>query len=66
MHFLLAQASPGRWIFCLPFAHLEPFYQSCGFSTLPPLITLPAPILTKQQWCRETYEDPVIAMARKK
>lgn len=66
VRFLLAQADPGRWIFCLPFAGLEAFYRSCGFAPLPPLITPPGPIQVKHDWCRQTYEEPVLLMATKR
>jgi len=32
---LLAQAPPGR-LWCIPFAHLSAFYESCGFAPAPP------------------------------
>ena len=66
VRFLLDQAEPGRWIFCLPFAHLADFYRSCGFSLLPERVSPPGPIAEKQRWCLNTYEDPVLLMACKK
>jgi GNAT superfamily N-acetyltransferase len=55
----LLRYAAGRTVYCLPFAKLEGLYRSAGFETTE---EGPAQILAKLEWCRRTYEEPVLLM----
>ncbi|MGV3597308.1 MAG: GNAT family N-acetyltransferase [Bacteroidota bacterium] len=54
MH-LLQQAPEGKTVYCIPFAHLEGFYKSCGFSNAEINDSLPAEIKQKIGYCNQTF-----------
>lgn len=54
MH-LLQQASEGKAVYCIPFAHLEGFYKSCGFADTEINDALPAEIKQKIGYCNQTF-----------
>lgn len=51
-------------LYCLPFSHLQPFYASCGFTTVDENAALPPAITAKIAWCRQQYADPVSTLKR--
>lgn len=46
-------------VYCIPFAELESFYASAGFARTD---DAPRQVLDKLEWCRRTYEKPVLLM----
>jgi predicted GNAT family N-acyltransferase len=54
MH-LLQQAPKGATVYCIPFAHLENFYKSCGFADTEINDALPAEIKQKIGYCNQTF-----------
>ena len=53
-------------VWCIPFAHLTPFYGQFGFKKLDPsTIVLPPQILEKYNWCTSSYPNDVSFMIRK-
>lgn len=54
MH-LLQQAPEGKAVYCIPFAHLEGFYKSCGFADTEINDALPAEIKQKIGYCNQTF-----------
>jgi N-acetylglutamate synthase-like GNAT family acetyltransferase len=61
--YLLANSTRYEIIYCLPFAHLAPFYQRFGFKTVTASATIPQEVSAKVDWCRDTYEHPVLLHA---
>jgi GNAT superfamily N-acetyltransferase len=60
---LLARAAPGTGrLWCIPFAHLAAFYQSCGFVAAPP--PWPRPIADKVDECVAHALPAVVVLAR--
>jgi len=60
---LLANSTVYKTIYCLPFAHLAPFYQRFGFKPVATTATVPQEVSAKVDWCRNTYEHPVLLHA---
>ena len=56
-----AARSPGERLWCIPFAHLAAFYQSCGFAPAPP--PWPAAIADKVADCA-AHAFAVVVLAR--
>jgi len=56
-----AAREPGERLWCIPFAHLAAFYQSCGFAPAPP--PWPAAITAKVADCA-AHAFPVVVLAR--
>lgn len=52
--FLLSHRD-GQTVYCIPFAHLTPFYEQFGFS---PCQHIPQALWDKLTWCQERYEHP--------
>ena len=61
----LLQRSPYPALYCVPFAHLEPFYGSFGFLPVADPATVPPEITSKVRWCRTTYPEGVGLLVRK-
>jgi hypothetical protein len=59
---LLQQAQTGKIVYCIPFAHLEGFYKSCGFSYAEINDTLPAQIKEKIGYCNQTFETKTLLL----
>jgi N-acetylglutamate synthase-like GNAT family acetyltransferase len=55
--FLLSSKITGSTIYCLPFGHLQGFYESEGFKEVSKedIAKVPKEILEKHRWCNETY-----------
>jgi GNAT superfamily N-acetyltransferase len=49
-------------LFCVPFKHLEMFYQRFGFLPVDPSLSLPSKIAQKTSWCKTTYKTPVTVL----
>lgn len=65
VRFLLAE-SRFELMYCLPFAHLKPFYEKLGFRDLSPheRDLVPLAISKKLDWCRRSYESKALLMCR--
>jgi predicted GNAT family N-acyltransferase len=61
--YLLANSTSYEIVYCLPFAHLAPFYQRFGFKPVTTFATVPQEVSAKVDWCRDTYEHPVLLHA---
>ena len=55
----LLQHARGRDVYCIPFAHLESMYAEAGFTRTN---DAPRAVLQKFEWCKRTYEHPVVLM----
>jgi N-acetylglutamate synthase-like GNAT family acetyltransferase len=64
VEFLLKQASLSQTIYCIPFEHLRPFYQSFGFIPCKHTEQLPKKILDKYFWCKQQYTQPTTLLYR--
>ena len=64
--FLLESASKNTTLYCLPFAHLHPFYKSEGFQEVEEqdLSEVPKEILEKHRWCNQTYPHKVLLLSQ--
>ena len=51
-----------KTVYCLPFAHLEGFYTSCGFRPVTDTSSVPAKVLQKREWCLKTYPQPTLLL----
>ena len=60
----LSKHSKHPKLFCIPFVHLETFYQRFGFSPIDPTITVPQKIIQKMNWCGTAYETPMVLLCR--
>lgn len=60
--YLLSQGKKYTVIYCLPFAHLQSFYESCGFSVCENTESVPAEIMHKHAWCNQTYPHKVLLL----
>jgi GNAT superfamily N-acetyltransferase len=58
VQFLLKQARPFQTVYCIPFQHLVPFYQSYSFEDYKDLNQAPHEIVAKYLWCKEKYPHP--------
>lgn len=61
MH-LLNQVSAGTTVYCIPFAHLEGFYKSCGFADTEINDALPAEIKQKIGYCNQTFSAKTLLL----
>src|SRR5688500_7988295 len=59
---LLTRASIVDVIYCIPFAQLESFYTSCGFTRCEMTGDVPRLVRDKVEWCASTYDEPVVLM----
>lgn len=59
--YLLGQAQE-KPVYCLPFAHLESFYTSCGFRPVAAIANVPEKLAQKWKWCQKTYPQPTILL----
>jgi len=57
----LLRHTRGRDVYCIPFADLEPLYTSAGFARSG---DAPLSIREKLEWCRVTYDRPVVLLAQ--
>lgn len=66
VRFLLESKIPSSTVYCLPFIHLQDFYESEGFQTVPEqaYYQIPKEILEKHRWCNETYLHKVLLLYR--
>ena len=55
VRFLLTLDRPGRQLYCLPFVHLEAFYEKFGFRRVLDDATVPEPLRDKLRWCGTRY-----------
>src|SRR5690606_8651693 len=57
VRFLLENRVSKSTVYCLPFAHLQNFYEGEGFGEISgeDLSQVPDDILKKHRWCNETY-----------
>ena len=60
----LLQHSPYQQLFCIPFAHLEGFYQGFGFKPITPETTVPSIVTEKINWCTKEYPASVNLLLR--
>lgn len=61
--FLITQ-DRGITLYCLPFEHLQSFYESCGFELVVDQLEVPEPVLTKWKWCNTTYTGKTLLLAQ--
>ncbi|WDE13814.1 GNAT family N-acetyltransferase [Thalassomonas haliotis] len=52
---LVKNAAGYQKIYCLPFAHLQAFYQKFGFAPEQELTKVPRVVLEKHNWCNSSY-----------
>jgi GNAT superfamily N-acetyltransferase len=57
----LLRRAGGRDVYCIPFAELQALYATAGFVRCD---DAPAPVREKYEWCRTTYDQPVLLMKR--
>jgi len=63
VNFLL-QHSPYQQLFCIPFAHLEGFYQGFGFHPVSDKAAVPCVVAEKVNWCAKEYPASVNLLLR--
>ncbi|MBB6611995.1 GNAT family N-acetyltransferase [Pontibacter sp. Tf4] len=61
--FLVAQVT-GKTLFCLPFEHLQHFYESCGFKPVADPGRVPPKVLQKWEWCNQVYPHKTLLLTR--
>ena len=61
--YLLANSTRYEIVYCLPFAHLAPYYQRFGFKPVSTTASVPQEVSAKVDWCLDTYEHPVLLHA---
>jgi len=64
IQFLLGRKDFLSRVYCLPFIHLQSFYESEGFREVSAkdLAKVPLEILDKHSWCNETYPYEVLLL----
>ena len=60
----LLENSSFSCLYCIPFAHLERFYEQFGFVRVCEPVVAPELVVDKFSWCAEVYESPVVLMKR--
>lgn len=60
VNYLLQHSDEYRQIYCLPFSHLEGFYQRFGFKPCQNLVEAPSAVVEKHSWCNATYKDKTL------
>ncbi|WP_281558780.1 GNAT family N-acetyltransferase [Thalassomonas sp. RHCl1] len=58
--YLVKNATDYQKIYCLPFAHLQAFYQKFGFAPEQELTKVPRVVLEKHNWCNNSYEHKTL------
>jgi len=58
--YLIRNAGDYQKIYCLPFAHLQAFYQKFGFAPEQELTKVPRVVLEKHKWCNSSYEHKTL------
>ena len=53
-------------LYCLPFASLEGFYGSMGFTPVKYMEKVPQAVTKKYQWCNSHYDKPVLLLEKSK
>ena len=53
-------------LYCLPFAELESFYGSMGFTPVKDIAQVPQAVIKKYEWCNSNYDKPVLLLERSK
>jgi GNAT superfamily N-acetyltransferase len=66
VEYLLAHASRCERLYCIPFAHLERFYTSCGFAPVGPGDAVPEAVRGKLDWCHTRYPEPVRLLVKER
>ena len=66
VEFLLNHTATPSTIYCIPFQHLVPFYEHCGFRSCPDFSNVPEEILDKFDWCAKKYTTPTSLLILKK
>lgn len=66
IEFLLNSIDRKCTIYCLPFTHLEHFYQRFGLQICTDLTHVPQKVVDKLAWCNQTYEHEVSCLVRNK
>jgi predicted GNAT family N-acyltransferase len=61
--YLLANSTSYKIVYCLPFAHLAPFYQRFGFKPVTTSAIVPQEVSAKVDWCGNNYKQPVLLHA---
>lgn len=61
--FLMAQVQH-KTLYCLPFEHLQHFYESCGFKPVTDLLKVPEKVLQKWEWCNQTYPNKTLLLVQ--
>jgi RimJ/RimL family protein N-acetyltransferase len=61
----LLAAAGGQPLACIPFAHLQAFYASCGFA-LWQRGEIPSALQQKLTFCASAYRDPVVLMIHRR
>ena len=62
---LLARSADYRHLYCLPFAHLAPFYERYGFrASAPDGVGVPPAARDKHTWCNQHYEHETLFLVR--
>ncbi len=67
VQFLLESKITVSTVYCLPFAHLQDFYESEGFQEISKeaITEVPKEVLEKHHWCNETYPHKVLLLKLK-
>lgn len=55
--YLLKNSKNYKTVYCLPFSHLNRFYESMGFEPVKDFKTVPCKIKEKHSWCETTYKN---------
>lgn len=64
--YLLEHSNDYEKIYCLPFAHLESFYQKFGFGSENDKESIPCAILEKHGWCNSEYDQETLLFVMNK
>lgn len=64
IRFLIEKGANFNRIWCLPFNHLQDYYQQFGFFPASDFKDAPQKVLDKHAWCNSNYDKPVLLLVR--
>ncbi|WP_053957192.1 GNAT family N-acetyltransferase [Inediibacterium massiliense] len=61
---LVSISNEYKYVYCIPFEHLEHFYKSFGFEDINDRESVPEKIVKKHRWCNEYYEEKTLLLVK--
>lgn len=62
---LVSLSKKYKYVYCIPFEHLERFYKNFGFQNVNDTENVPDKIIKKHRWCNEYYEEKTLLLVKK-